>query len=386
MASRTSSEARRRALSHVVVSWDGSRKARVVDALRHRIEAAGGRRRRIGVLLAAAVVPVLLVALAWFPWGSGEPLGAGVQADAPSTTGERIGLGDGSVVHLARADSQVQVRSVSDSRIDVELRRGRARFEVTRRPERTFAVHAGSVTVQVIGTRFAVELRGAQTLVEVEEGLVSVRWEGGDARLATGQSGVFPAAPRVPPAEPRSPPSTSPAVAPSAVGSGGAGETLGPRAQLRALAESKAYAQAYQLMKESPEAVGSGATDLMLAADVARSSGHPGEAIPYLRRVVQEHPGSGQAPLAAFTLGRILSGMGRTAEATEAFATVSRLAPGSALAEDALARRVEAASAAGDRATARRLAEQYLSAHPSGRRASAMRRLGGLDRTDAAVE
>ena len=49
------------------------------------------------------------------------------------------------------------------------------------------------------------------------------------------------------------------------------------------------------------------------------------------------------------------------------------------LAEDALAREVEAAGRAGDKRRARALAEEFVARYPDGRRASAVRRAGGLD-------
>jgi transmembrane sensor len=148
--------------------------------------------------------------------------------------------------------------------------------------------------------------------------------------------------------------------------------------RFRAHARDREYASAYQLLVAQPGVVGVSVGDLMLAADVARLSGHPAAAIPYLERVIRDHAGSGQAPLAAFTLGRIYSGMGRDEQAAAAFSKASGLDPKGPLAEDALARRVEHAYRAGDRSGARRLAEQYLSTYPSGRRRDEVLRLGGI--------
>ncbi|MGF1467349.1 MAG: tol-pal system YbgF family protein, partial [Sandaracinaceae bacterium] len=119
---------------------------------------------------------------------------------------------------------------------------------------------------------------------------------------------------------------------------------------------------------------------LMLAADVARLSRHPEDALAPLEGVVARHARDPRAPLAAFTLGRVLlEELGRPRPAAEAFARARRLAPAGSLAEDALAREVEAWSRAGEAARARRLAEDYVARYPRGRRLSSTRRFGGLD-------
>ena len=96
--------------------------------------------------------------------------------------------------------------------------------------------------------------------------------------------------------------------------------------------------------------------------------------------MTREHPQSSVAPLAAFTLGRIyLSQVGQPAKAADAFALSRKLAPAGSLAEDALAREVEAAEVAGQTSRARDLAEQYLRRYPNGRRLTSVRQSGGLD-------
>jgi len=115
--------------------------------------------------------------------------------------------------------------------------------------------------------------------------------------------------------------------------------------------------------------------DLMLAADVLRRTGHPAQAENYLRRIVEEHPRSQTAPVAAFTLGKLyLNSLGRPADAAQRFAQVRALSKDGALAEDALAREVESWSAAGRVEQARTLARGYLEQHPRGRYATTMRR------------
>jgi transmembrane sensor len=119
--------------------------------------------------------------------------------------------------------------------------------------------------------------------------------------------------------------------------------------------------------------------ELLLAADAARLSGHPAQAEPFLRRVMERHASDPRASLAAFTLGGVLMNqLGRPREAEAAYARARALSLSDALAQDAVARQVEAAHRAGDTTRARKLALQYLDRYPNGRRVNAVRRFGGL--------
>lgn len=147
----------------------------------------------------------------------------------------------------------------------------------------------------------------------------------------------------------------------------------------RALAREQDYARAYEAMRAEPKPVRDEAEDLLLASDVARLSKHPAEAIAPLQKIVRDHRGDARAPLAAFTLGRVLLEEKRAREAADAFAEARALDPHGAVAEDALAREAEAAAAAGDGARARRVAESYVAAYPNGARVALVRRWGNLD-------
>ena len=93
-----------------------------------------------------------------------------------------------------------------------------------------------------------------------------------------------------------------------------------------------------------PDTRGRPVQELLVAADVSRLCDHPAEAVPYLQRILRQHPRDERAPMAAFTLGRTLSGLGRTREAMAMFGSVHSAWPHSPLAEDALVRQAEAAS------------------------------------------
>jgi transmembrane sensor len=120
-------------------------------------------------------------------------------------------------------------------------------------------------------------------------------------------------------------------------------------------------------------------TELLHTADVMRLAQQPAQAIGPLQRIIDSHGRDPRAPLAAFTLGRILlDDLDRPGEAATSFATAIRLAPEGALVEDALARQVEALARAGNADSAHALAETYVQRFPRGRRLQAVRSAGGL--------
>ena len=95
-----------------------------------------------------------------------------------------------------------------------------------------------------------------------------------------------------------------------------------------------------------------------------------------LRKVVSGHSRDPRAPSAAFTLGWVLmKDLGRPREAAQAFARAESLAPGGNLAQDALARAVEAWDRAGDVTRARAELERYRATYPNGRHVATLERL-----------
>jgi transmembrane sensor len=283
---------------------------------------------------------------------------------------------DGSVAELLGRDTNVRVERDTPQHLVTKLTGG-ARFRVVHDPQRTFEVQAGDVRVRVLGTTFSVvQLPSGPTQVFVEEGHVKVDWLGGSAELQAGEGGVFP------PSEVRAAAASSPApqesvqpamVVAQAVGAPGARSAKG----WREYAAKGDFAQAYeQLNASNRDAVRDEAADLMLAADVARLSGHPEQAVSPLRKLCDRHAGDRRAPVAAFTLGRVLlDDLGRPADAAAAFEKARVLWPTGPLAEDALAREADAWLRAGRRELARAIAEQYLARYPQGRHASSLQRV-----------
>jgi len=343
----------------IAVRWDSARTERLLGRVHARIDRA--RRVRRGLLASLPVVAlVLLAAFGFHRWSrhdiAATPLPAGGHVAA-----RIVLLGDGSRVELRDAETELRVRSDAPSLFRVELASGAGRFHVTHAAGRTFEVIAGPVTVAVVGTDFTVELLEERVRVQVHEGTVRVSWPEDSRTLSLGESGLFP-----------------PAAAEPAASSPGAGVTPAVQAY-RSSVSRHDYAEAYGVLSRHPGVVGDSVDDLLTAADVARLSGHAAQAVPYLERIATGHPSDGRAPLAQFTLGRTLLGLGRAVEAEQAFAQVRRRWPNSPLAEDALVRQIEAAARAGDLKAAQKLAEEYDQAYPQGRRRSEARRHAGIE-------
>jgi transmembrane sensor len=306
------------------------------------------------VVLAAAAALLLFVfgrKPASLPQAS-APVAAVSPAKSPKTT-----FADGSVARVSD-DGELVVKVATPEHIESVLAAGAADFEVTKHAERDFVVLAGAVRVRVVGTRFRVERIGERTRVSVAEGKVEVQEGESRLYLEAGESRFFPSPPAVAKDEPH------------VVNGSGA------HARFLELARGGEFKAAYQVMSQSPAVVGSSAEELMLAADAARLSQHPEQAVGFLRRVTTEHAGDSRAPLSAFTLGRVLlSQLSRPGEAAEAFALARRLRPNGTLAEDALAREAEARAAAGSGGQARTLAQQYVTRYPQGKHLPTMQRL-----------
>jgi transmembrane sensor len=352
----------------------------------------------ISSVAAGALIGTAVAALLWHGVGDRAPardlvgpvrLAGGaaltsLSVDARAPGPASFGLDDGTTLRLEPGACVVAEENTGRV-VVLRLEAGRASFAVAHDRYELFRVRSGEVAVDVVGTRFSVALEPERVLVEVEEGVVQV--QGGPVttrrRLARGETLVvelrpamaggagaparaYPDAAR--PSEPVEP--TPPAVAP------------GARRSWRALAQKRAFGEAYELL--GPAGVGresrlaEGPDDLFALADVARLSGHPADAVAPLERIVEAYQGDGRASLAAFTLGRLhLDVLAQPALAASDFERALRLGAPSDLREDAHARLVEARARAGDDAGARAAAQDYLRLFPDGRHAEQVRALAG---------
>lgn len=348
-----------KASQHIDAGFDVHNVERGLALLERRI----ARRRRVvqGVFASSALLAACALVWVW----RGER-GAPLTAAAPT-----LSTRDGSFATLRDQQTELSVTRDVPAEVALELRRGRAHFEVTRNPARKYRVHAGPVEVEVLGTAFDVEilprhageeLNQPQVLVAVDHGIVRVQWDSGSALLRAGDSGRFPqlsAANLSAPAS--SPPPAADARAPEA----------SPPAW-RSLARAGKHQEAFRSLGKQPVEDLPG---LLLAADAARLSGHLHEAARYLEHLVQRYPQSPSAPIAAFTLGRLnLYELEQPALAARSFGRAYALDPNGAMAEDALAREAEAYHQAGDAQRSKKAAERYLERYPNGERRAELAR------------
>jgi transmembrane sensor len=321
--------------------------------------------------------------------------------------------------------SQLHVLQESPSQTVIALV-GTAQFDVVHDESRQFRVETAGVAVEVLGTRFLVEELGANVRVTVQQGVVHVLWAASDKYLGAGQSELFPrqsadASAETPASLGPSAPAAAHAEAGMTPGPARAGTRKSPLRGERAtppspaesppaapvpppassglpswqaLAHEGQFEQAYRITYGPPDdAAGAhhggepsllrerevSPGDLLLLADVARLSHHPADAVAPLSRLLREHAADPRAPLAAFTLGRVLlDDLGRPREAAQSFVRAQQLDPDGPLSQDALAREVEAWSRAGEGQSARARALQYVQKYPAGRRLRSVRHFGEL--------
>jgi transmembrane sensor len=309
------------------------------------------RRRRVVLALElgamCAAVALYFIGQRIFDHQSGHIAARAAPALAREKS-ESVRFADGSTAELSLPGATLRVTEDGRTRVVTELTGG-ARFDVVPNTERTFEIRAGDVRVRVLGTRFSVQrLQAGRVEVLVERGRVEVAWFGGSTILESGHGGVFPPATDTEDArggqEPAVPSdSTSPATMHSAPN---------PMPSER----------------DTP-------ARLMQLADAARVGGRPAEAIALLRRVCDEYPADSRAPLAAFTLGRVLDDLGRSTEAARAFHRARVTWPNGPLAGDAYAREAEDLLRTGNTAEAKQVAEAYVTRYPRGRHVDAMKKL-----------
>jgi transmembrane sensor len=339
-------------------------------------EVLSRRRKRFATRIAAGVACAAALAFAAIHFhhvaSAPVPVALGTTQENPSS----VHYADGSVAELGTPSSVVHLDRQTPDFVSSTLVSGRARFDVVHNHERTFEVHAGDVSVRVLGTAFVVERSGSGAHVSVERGRVRVSWPGGEALLGVGEAGQFPPEIAAAPEASAAPVSALGVENPDSANND-APSAEAPSAEphvWRDLAQRGEYAKAFAALRRTPNDVREEPADLLLAADVARLSSHPAQAVAPLRRVCERYSKDPRAPVAAFTLGRVLlDNLGRASEAASAFELAARLWPSGPLAGDALAREAEALKRSGQIPAARVVAEKYLAQHPSGRHAASLR-------------
>ncbi|MEO0325847.1 MAG: FecR family protein [Myxococcota bacterium] len=289
------------------------------------------------------------------------PLGRTPEAD------ETMTLADGTTLSLGAGSRWAPVRNEA-TLFESELSAGEIRFSIPPGGPRVWRLRAGPSVVEVLGTVFTVRHAPPDQLeVQVERGRVRVRdarLDTGARELSAGERLALPARTPAPDAERASTSRTddaaarvvaSPAAAAVLVETAAVparaarAPTSGARREAasepsrsaedwRSLAEAGAYQEAYVALEASAGAAG--IRELLLAADVARFSGHPRDAVAPLERILEAHGSDPRAAVAAVTLGRLeMDRLRRPARAQRAFERALTLGVPSALRGD-VARRL----------------------------------------------
>jgi tetratricopeptide (TPR) repeat protein len=353
---------------HVVVDVSPARVARVWAAVSTRLETAprGGKRWLVRSLVAAAAAGVLALGVVGLQrYRGGAETASAWQGAALSTSGDAMAvkLDDGSEVELA-AHTLVKVTENRPSNVALGLSHGRVDCDIVPRPGRQFVVFAGGVEVRVTGTRFSVELAPPHRVeVEVTRGSVEVSLPGAAAskRLAAGERWSIDldhtAAKKAAPSTSESP------EAPSAP------TTVEPPSSTDAPRPSASQAR---------EPAVAGARELFDLGNAARRAGDATGAVRAYEQLLEHHPRDARAGLAAFELGRLrMDRLGDVHGAIQALQRAVALAPGAGFREDAMARLVDAYSAAGATERCRSARSAYLESYPTGVRAAAVARRCG---------
>jgi transmembrane sensor len=331
--------------------------------------------RRAGVGLAAVAACAGLV---WGTIGFRSSTATSESAPAVATASATVRFSDGSMVTRLEPDAQVSVIEAGPERIITSVERGQISAEVTPRPSRVFRVVAGQVVVEALGTAFTVERLDERVGVSVRHGRVRVTWLTGFRELGAGEANWFPP---IEDNRAREEPRTSGAADPTVESSPvpGSSPSSSRTPSWKMLALEGRNREAYALLRDQRKNLRD-PDELLLAADVARLSGHPADAVPYLERLIKESGNHPKAAMAAFALGRVLmTSLGQPEKAALAFGEARSRAQGGSLAEDALAREVEAWAQAGAATRARERAQEYLRLYPRGQRSRAVKTFGGLE-------
>lgn len=131
------------------------------------------KRKRRWLLPAAIAASLALEGVALYAWLR-SPLSEPEPITLTTAARERgdVTLGDGSKVHID-VSSNLAVHMTRSERT-VDLKEGRALFEVAHDPSRPFAVRAGNGRITALGTRFQVQRDGNRVTVTLVEGSVMV--------------------------------------------------------------------------------------------------------------------------------------------------------------------------------------------------------------------
>jgi hypothetical protein len=352
-------------------------------------------RQRFGWAMAVAVACAVL-GIGYF---AVTGLDGSLATDAASTQWLEAGASalpyrtpDGSSIEL---DEGSRGRFTSDEDgSQFDLHRGRAKFEVTKRPRQSWTVVAGRYSVHVVGTRFTVSYVGGKFGVGVDEGRVAVTvpqrsdpifLEAGDRLAAEGdqlvvkergdaadQGGATNATDDATADRASAKSEGQPALVGSAELAPATPPLAAPRegeGDWHALYANGQYAEALREAKH----VGFerltrtlDASRLVDLADAARLGGDSEAALKALRALESRFAAVATARDSDFLIARLHAQRGETSAAIRRLTTYLERGEGARYALEALGRLMELHSRSGDPEKARALARRYLERAPNG--------------------
>jgi transmembrane sensor len=373
----------------------------------HRHVPRARRSARTWVVLAAAVAVCSALAVGLLRRPSALAVTVGSSGSAP--LGAWLGAPDGDSLPLDFSDgsrfeltpkSRARLVALEEKSARVELGEGRLHVHVIPGRSNDWRIDAGPFGVRITGTRFDVSYRAVDDAFElsVDEGQVELTGcvFGKGRKLAAGQrvrasckiprldvsyrdgqslSGAPMASPAAPTLElERAPVATEaatvaakPAAAPPAPATWLALARAGKSVEAYAAAQREGFGDVCQKTD---------AESLTLLAEVARHAGAARQSELALVTLRRRFPGSAEAGLAAFGLGRLqFDEFGAYAAAARSFRTYLKERPGGPMTREALGRLIEASQREGDARGARAAAERYLRDYPSGPHAKLASRL-----------
>ena len=354
-----------------------------------------------GTTAVAALIAFLLMVL-WprpIEVRPGDAKGAS-SADFFAAQAEPLPLrfSEGSAVELAPF-ATARILSRTDHGVTLSLERGSLAVAVVHRKDTDWRLRAGPFEVRVTGTSFGLEWRsdqGSLALTNLRGAVVVSGCEPGQSLgLSTGQAlhvtcrdGRLQEPP--PPVTERPAEELHSLPAPDASALSAVVVPPPPAARPRApqpeplmtwqeLAHAGRFTEAWTLARGaglSPILANEDAPELLLLASSARYAGENLGAQQVLLTLRTRFPGTPQATVAAFDLGRLFfDDLGDFASAETWFATVLREEPEGPLAQDALGRLMEVRVRQGHRAAAEAAAREYLARFPGGPQAGLARSL-----------
>lgn len=347
------------------VHWSPSRAEDVLNRI-HK-----GRRRFTFATIAvssAALTVAIVVAIVWFAQG-GNATSAQIARQDSHGAQQELQLHDGTRAVALDGESELRLVQESDELVSFALDSGKGWFQVPPSKTRKVEVRVADLRVEVLGTEFVVEVQAEVVHVWVHRGRVRIVSSDGVVTLRAGEDEEFPAHP-----DTTGGLNENVADAPPAEQEEDQEEEQVDKEEEARLPASRSQTHLPAPVVEEPSSDASPmaddtrrVADLWKRADAARLAGNHRGATSALIRLLDEHSDDPRAPLAAFTLGRVLMDTGHSAStAARAFAKARKLAPQGPLVEDALLREIEAWLEDGDSRRVRRRCDKYLRLFPDG--------------------